>query len=320
MTDPSKAFRAATLAVLGYAPEVIVPGVLHRFPTSSRRGDVSGWCKLFPDGRAGVFGDWRAGVTETWTAGDRRAMTRGERLEVARQVADASARRERDRRAGWAEQAVRMTGLWAKCVPPVPGDPVTLYLERRGFGGVWPLPVCLRLHPALAYWDGQRKLGSFPAMVAPLIAPDGRIVALHRTFLQADGRKADVPTVKKLTPAAGPVAGAYIPLHAPQHQVIGVAEGIETALAAHCAAAVPTVAAYSAGGLASWRWPAGVRRVVIYADNDEAGQHAAQALCVRLRAAGVAHEVHLPSVAGADWCDVWAAGRLLESVAEGANA
>ena len=57
-------------------------------------------------------------------------------------------------------------------------------------------------------------------------------VALHRTYLTADGRKADVPSVKKLTGAAGPLAGACIPLHKPARGCIGIAEGIETALAA----------------------------------------------------------------------------------------
>ncbi len=66
-------------------------------------------------------------------------------------------------------------------------------------------------------------------MIAPLIRTDGVVLALHRTYLRADGGKAPVPTVKKLTGAAGPLAGACIPLHDPQGGVIGIAEGIETA-------------------------------------------------------------------------------------------
>ena len=75
MRDPVQEFRAAILAALGHAPEVIEPGKLHRFATRDRRGDSAGWCKLFADGRAGAFGDWRTGATETWTAADRASMT-----------------------------------------------------------------------------------------------------------------------------------------------------------------------------------------------------------------------------------------------------
>ena len=54
MRDPLQAFREAILAALGYAPEVIEPGKLHRFATSERRGDDAGWCKLFDDLRGGI--------------------------------------------------------------------------------------------------------------------------------------------------------------------------------------------------------------------------------------------------------------------------
>ena len=200
-----------------------------------------------------------------------------------------------------------MAKVWAKCVPLVPGDPVILYLSRRAFGGVWPLPECLRLHRALPYWHGSEKLGVFPAMVAPIVAPDGRTVALHRTYLTTDGRKADVPSPKKLTGAAGPLSGACIALHKPAHGCIGIAEGVETALAAWCASAVPTVAGYCAGNLAAWRWPANVRRLVIFADADKAGREAADTLRARAFAAGLRVQVMTPSDPGADWCDVWAA-------------
>ena len=143
-------------------------------------------------------------------------------------------------------------------------------------------------------------------MVAPIIAPDGRTVALHRTYLRGDGSKAEVPSVKKLTGAAGPLAGACIPLFKPAQGCIGIAEGIETALAAWCASGVPTVAAYCAGNLAAWQWPAGVQRLVIFADHDRAGIEAAETLQGRALRAGLQSSVMTPTDAGADWCDVWA--------------
>lgn len=65
-----------------------------------------------------------------------------------------------------------------------------------------------------------------------MVTNDGRMVALHRTWLHTDGHKADVPSVKKQTGAAGPLAGACIPLFKPMKGQIGIAEGIETALGA----------------------------------------------------------------------------------------
>jgi len=306
MRDPIHAFRESILAALGHAPEQIEAGRFQRFATSDRRSDDAGWCKLFADLRGGVFGCYRQGISEAWSAIDRNTMTPAQRAQLARQVAQAAADREAQQRAQWAENANRIAKLQAELVSLVPGDPVTLYLKRRGFGGVWPLPERLRLHRAMPYWHGTEKLGMYPAMVAPIVAPDGRTVALHRTYLTADGRKANLPTVKKLTGAAGPLAGACIPLFKPLHSCIGTAEGIETALAAWCASGVPTVAAYSAGNLAAYQWPGSVRRLVIFADHDQAGAEAAERLYQRARSAGLSCNVMTPTDEGADWCDVWA--------------
>lgn len=311
MSDQAQAFRLAILAALGHAPDVIEPGRFHRFGTSDRSSDTAGWCKLFEDMRGGVFGCYRQGISETWSAADRASMTRERRAELARQVMAATVEREAQQRELWAENAQRIDKVWRETVPLVPGDPATLYLRGRGFGGVWPLPEVLRLHRALPYWHNGDKLGAFPALVAPLVL-DGRMLALHRTYLARDGRKADVPTVKKLSGTAGPLAGACIPLHKPARGCIAIAEGIETALAAWCASTLPTVAAYSAGNLAAYRWPAGLQRLVIFADNDEAGRHAAEALRGRAAAARLRCEVMTPTDPGADWCDVWAARDSVE--------
>lgn len=315
MKDAREAFQAAVQAALGHAPDAIEPGRMHRFATSARRGDDAGWCKLFPDLRGGVFGCYRAGISETWQAERHQPMTRAKRAALARQVAEATAERDRQQRQQWVDNGRRIARLWAQCVPLVSGDPVMLYLERRGLDGLQPVPPCLRLHRALPCWEGERRIGTFPAMVAPLLSPDGQVVALHRTYLAPDGRKAEVPSPKKLTATAGPLAGACIRLHTPKAGVIGIAEGIETALAARLASGVPTVAAYSAGNLAAWRWPTGVRRLVVFSDNDAAGQRAAEELRARAHAPGLECQVVAPSEDGADWCDVWAARTVAEAAA-----
>lgn len=310
MSDPRDDFLAAMRAALGpdaILPQRIEPGRWHRFSTNGRRSDTAGWCMLFPDMRAGVFGCYRAGVSDVWSARGREAMTPSERAELRLLVQQAQAERTAEQRQRWAINADRISALWAECVPLVQGDPVGQYLKRRGIVGVWPLPPCLRLHRGMSYWHEGAPLGEFPAMVAPIVAPDGVVVALHRTYLTRDGRKADVPTVKKLTGAAGPLAGAAIPLHAPEAGRLGIAEGIETALAATCAAGVPTVAAYCADNLARWRWPAAVRRLVVFADADPAGIKAADELVARAVRAGLQAQALAPSAPGTDWADVWAA-------------
>ena len=52
---------------------------------------------------------------------------------------------------------------------------------------------------------------------------------------------------------------------------LAVAEGIETALSVMQITKLPTVAALSAAGMRSLRWPPQVRRLWIAADNDEVG-------------------------------------------------
>lgn len=299
----AQAFRAAVFEALGHAPADIAPGRLCRFSTNGRPGDVAGWCKLFDDMRCGVFGCHRRGIQQTWRAGDLAAQTRAQRIDQARQACAAAERRAAERRAHWQKNASRNAELMQQCDALRPGDPVVRYLSRRGVVGAGRLPAILTCHRSLPYWHGPANVGNFPAMVAPLVAPDGRVVALHRTYLTFDGRKADVPSAKKLTAVAGPLAGACIPLHGPNDGLIGIAEGIETALAATCATGLPTVAAYCAANLGTWQWPAGVRCIVVFADADPAGRDAAEALRQRAAAAGLACEVRLPSVEGADWCD-----------------
>jgi hypothetical protein len=106
---------------------------------------------------------------------------------------------------------------------------------------------------------------------------------------------------------AQPLAGASIRLAKPRAGRLGIAEGIETALAASLASGVPTVAAYCANALAGFLWPPEVQALVIFADNDKAGRKAADTLRPRALRAGLRVNVVTPSDEGADWCDVWAA-------------
>jgi putative DNA primase/helicase len=311
MDDFSDSFRSAIFAVYGTAPEIIEAGRLIRFSRTGRRGDKSAWCRLFDDGDAGVFGDWRdGGHHHVWRRNGKGRRTPTELAMLSRQWESAKTQRRLQEARQWQEAERRNAQLWAACKAVAAGDPVARYLDRRVGLQARAVPACIRLHPALPYFDGGVVVKRGPAMVSALQGPDGRLLALHRTWLTHDGQKASVPgPVRKLTSGAGYVSGACIRLAwlTPGHgrRALGIAEGIETALAAGEASGLPTVAAYSAHNLAEWQWPIGLGALVIFADNDEAGQSAAMRLRRRAVEKGIAVSVKTPSTPGADWCDVW---------------
>jgi hypothetical protein len=156
-------------------------------------------------------------------------------------------------------------------------------------------------------------IGRFPASVALVTGADGVPVTVHRTYLTADGRKAPVPEPRKLMEYPGHrLVGGAIRLTAPG-PVLGVAEGIETALAVHLRTGMPVWSAVSASLLARPEPPAGTNLVMVWADRDRsgAGEAAALSLRERLLQRGISVAVHLPpgpipaGAKGIDWADVW---------------
>ena len=105
-------------------------------------------------------------------------------------------------------------------------------------------------------------------MLAMVRDGDGKPVTLHRTFLRPDGSgKAEMRSPRKLMP--GPVpAGSAIRL-GPVREVLGIAEGIETALAASMMFKMPVWSVINAAGMSSWSPPEGVSEVHIFGDCDE---------------------------------------------------
>lgn len=314
------------MQALGSAPEDIRPGVFERFSTDGKRGDQSGWCHLFVDGRAGIFGDFKGNLSLIWRLHNQAAMTAAERHALRVEMKHAHAVKWAAQADNWEKAGAGNARLWTQCRAIAPHgqsiDPAALYLRRRlALTPCEPLALspALRSHNDLPYYSNRKTLGRWPALVALMQAPDGNPVALHRTWITRDGHKArpdphnDLP-VKKLTGASGRLGGACIRLAAweapkggPNDGLVGIAEGIETAIAAMLGSGVPTHAAYCAGSLAAWQWPPTARRLVIFADNDSAGLDGAERLAQRARAAGLAVQLLAPKEPGRDWCDVWAA-------------
>lgn len=194
-------------------------------------------------------------------------------------------------------KVLALRSAWKASRAVTRGDPVWLYLNRRL--GIEVVPAEIRHHPGMAHSDG----GTYPVMLSTMRYPDGAAASIHRTYLTADGNKAPVQSAKKFMQGK-PLQTAAVRL-GPVGERIGIAEGIETALAASRRFLTPVWAATNAVLLEAWVPPAGVKEILIAGDNDASytGQSAAFALGRRLVRDGYAVEIQIPDKEGADWAD-----------------
>jgi putative DNA primase/helicase len=177
------------------------------------------------------------------------------------------------------------------------GFTVRRYLQDRG------LQVAPGLRQArLRYWDGPKSLGDFDCMVGKIVDANGKPQSFHVTYLDG-AAKANVPSSKKVMTPVETITGCAIRLY-PAAVHIGIAEGIETAIAAHLLSGLPVWSVMNAHGIESFDPPAGVEQVTVFADHDETytGQAAAFACAKRLARQGVAVDVRVPD--RGDWNDV----------------
>jgi putative DNA primase/helicase len=176
-------------------------------------------------------------------------------------------------------------------------------LERLGLAVTSPM---LFGHDECPYYNENRQLvGKFEAIVVPVQAPDGTVIAAQRRYLSDEVPKEDR---KKLTPVCGRLDGAASRLHPVRDGMLCVAEGITSALASYELFGVPTWSAISAGNLKLFVPPFELRHLIIFGDNDRnfVGQAAAYALAERVHTAGkvLKIEVRIPERPGSDWRDV----------------
>jgi phage/plasmid primase-like uncharacterized protein len=283
-------------------------------------GGICASCGAFPDGLALLQWLFRWSFPEALR---QTAAVLGLRPGAAMTVVPARNRRQPPQRSvaesGQPREALRRA--WAASLSPQhPGAwPLRHYLAARRLAVSVLDARVIRLHPALPYWslDGDDQphcLGRFPAMLARVCAADGRAVTLHRTYLRADGTgKAPVSSPKKLMRhvRSAPLAGGAVRLF-PAGAALGIAEGIETALAVQAMTGLPVWACGSATLLARFRPPPCVERLTVWADKDrsEAGMRAAEVLHARLASVLEVH-IELPvapipaGAKGLDWADVW---------------
>jgi hypothetical protein len=212
-------------------------------------------------------------------------------------------------------KVARALDAWRKANPAA-GSLVERYLQGRGI--TLPPPATIRFVPWQRNWsDG----GTYPAMISLVqrVPGDDDSAAVERgaslvdagahfTFLQGGGP--DGPVVKAATDASKLSLGQLryggvwlAPIETIGEQ-LAVAEGIETALSVMQITKLPTVAAVSAAGMRSLRWPPQVRRLWIAADNDEAGLKAAEVLLERALHAGLQARIKIPAGGKNDFNDL----------------
>jgi putative DNA primase/helicase len=280
-------------------------------------GGVCNTCGTFHDGFALLMWVNRWTFPEALNAVAHELGTTDVRVPESRGVHTRRPRpKERDR-----ESVIEaLNRVWQQSLDPTDrrAAPLRAYLSRRGLSGADLDGKVVRFHPALGYWTKNDRneielAGRYPAMVALVTDAEGEPVTVHRTYLTPDGRKAPVSNPKKLMGYPGHrLVGGAIRLFAPG-PVLGVAEGIETALAVRLRTGMPVWSAVSANLLERVEPPAETSLVVVWADRDQSGtgETAAMSLSDRLSRRGVSVAVHLPpgpipaGAKGIDWADVW---------------
>jgi hypothetical protein len=185
---------------------------------------------------------------------------------------------------------------WKRAQPITRDCPVGRYLIGRR---------CI-LPPNDVRWIPAQD-GGFPEMVALITdAITTEPISLHRTFVARDGiGKAPLAKARKYL-AGHRKAGGVVRLHRDDEVTtgLGIAEGIETALAVAATGWAPVWAALDAGNIAAFPVLPGIEALTVFADHDEAGLKAARQCCERWVAAGREARIATPMSEGKGWNDV----------------
>ena len=213
--------RDAMSAVGVQAPDAIhFDGTIHRYATSEKHGDTSGWYILFSDNiPSGTFGDWRTGVTHNFRALSDRVLTAADEMLIAQRIAEARKAREAETARRQAMAADTVSRIWDSAGPVGPDHP---YLKRKG----------VQAHMARMGLDGR--------LILPLYTAEGELSSIQ--YIDHEGNK--------LYHAGGKVSACYCQFGDPSNgHKIYVAEGFATAATIAEVMQTPTIAAYSASNL-----------------------------------------------------------------------
>lgn len=249
------------------------------------RGAKAGvWCD-FSTGEAGDALDLVAAVL---FAGDKRQALAWAREWLALDSAAMPAADERDE-SGQRDADARLGAalrIFFESQPSIAGTIADKYLRSRALdlSTLRRQPRALRFHPALWNVESQRP---WPALVAGISAADGRIIAVHRTWLAPDGSGKAPLGNPKMT--LGNYRGGCIRLWRGRsglalkdvldREEVLISEGIEDGLtAAIDAPEYRTVCAVSLANMAAVELPKKIHIVTLLAQNDGPDSPAEKAL------------------------------------------
>lgn len=182
----------------------------------------------------------------------------------------------RVREPGNDENRERALAIWGRS-RAIAGTPAETYLRSRGI--ICRLPECLRF----ARFQYGKRGREYNCLVALAATADGVATGIQRTFLNDSGTgKASVPKAKL---SLGRISGSAIRL-APTAAEMVVCEGLEDGLTLQQELGVATWVSAGVGNFRSLELPAGVRSVIIGADNDTSGRLGAEEATKRFRNEG----------------------------------
>jgi len=161
--------------------------------------------------------------------------------------------------------------LWRKGLPATPGSVVQRYLQARGITILVP-PSLRGAHDRVVT---SRKRSAFRnVMIAAVQRPDGMVVSVQRTTIQLNPLNVPYRVNPKIT--FGSLDRGAVRLAA-AGEILGIAEGVESGLSAQQLFNVPCWVALGCR-LASIAIPICVKELHVFADNDEPGRTAAEAV------------------------------------------
>jgi P4 family phage/plasmid primase-like protien len=226
----------------GFAPASInADGKIHRFPTSNKRGDKSGWYVYYPETGAGAYGDWRQGTKYTWSVVSSSAMTEGQRRAFSKRMGKAKKQEKQAKSQARKNAAQKANKLWQKGRPANPEHP---YLKKK----------------SLTPTEGTTTIGN--SLVIPIKSfDDGNITSLQ--FIKPNGDKRFLKD--------GQISGCCSVIKGNKERIL-VCEGWATGVSLNVATGHFVFIAFNAGNLKKvaekLRMKAG-NRLVICSDNDQ---------------------------------------------------
>ena len=230
--------------------------------------------------------------------------------------------KERQAKINTVDPKIALNAVWQNSTPLTGIDPASRYLNSRK----------LHIKPGnIKYnencYHSELKTG-ISALVAKITNINNKPISIQRIYLTRAGKKRDdVQDVKKIMPATEPLQGSAIRLFLPSggdfnntvpgldlnKNMLGIAEGFETAIATTILFNIATWACLSSTLMKNWTVPKEhsftnhhiPMHIVIFGDNDKnfCGQEAAYMLARKLYGEEYPVTIKIPPEPGQDWLD-----------------